>query len=503
MTPGTTLHADLSAPAVPPLRLPTHRHPRRLLAAGLAAGGLANAWFVDAPLGLGFIVFAAAWVAALRALGGKESWQRAGPARWLLLPLLTFAGFVAVRDSPTLTTLNVLAVATLACLAVQLFTGERAISSLGLRGYLGTAFAGMGRAAFAGPVVVADAVNVDGTVEVVRAWGRPVFRAAIFAVPVLVLFGALLASADEVFSAILAARFRDLTDNDLGGTITTLGVIGGIGLATTGLWATALRKRTPVTAPPVAIAKGFYLGAVESFAVVGSLLVLFAGFSAIQAACLFGHVALPSDLTWAEYARQGFFQLLVVAGLVLALLTWLSRVVALPAGHRRVFGVACSALIGLTWLILASAVKRLTLYEEAYGFTELRVFSHVFAFALAGMLLWRGVTLWRLKETFATGALAGLIAFILALDVLNPDAFIAAKNLERHARTGQLDVLYLASLSSDAAPTLRDADAEGVWRAWEAKGNQRSGGGWASANFSRWEAARLGPAPLLPAHDPD
>ena len=487
-------------PAALPVSIPhvqTYRHPRRLLAAGFAAGILANAWFVDAPLGLGFFVFVLLWVGALGLLGGRESWQRAGSTRWLLLPMLACAGFVGVRDAPTLVTLNVLAVVSLGCLAVQLFSGERALTSLGLRAYLRAALAGAGRGVIAGPVLVSDSVNLEGVGSVVSRWGRPVFRAAIFAVPILVLFGGLLASADEVFRTLVAQRIDSLLDGDWAGVVSTVGIVCGVALACAGMWAVALRRRERTSVLPVLSAeRRVHRGAFEAFAVVGSLLVLFAGFGAIQAACLFGQVALPHGLTWAEYARQGFFQLLVVAGLTLALITILGRVVRLPSSLTAPFAACCTALVALTLLILASAVKRLTLYEEAYGFTELRVYSHVFSFALGAMLLWRAITLWRLTTTFATGAVVALAGFVLALDVLNPDAFIATKNLERQGQTG-VDLWHLSALSSDATPVLAqwarspDIDRRNAWNSHVAVNAQRFGFGLPSLSWSRQRAAAL------------
>ena len=67
-------------------------------------------------------------------------------------------------------------------------------------GVLAAGLRGVARSALAGPMVVGDSVDVGGTVTAVQTWSRPVLRAALFAVPVLALFGALLASADEVFS---------------------------------------------------------------------------------------------------------------------------------------------------------------------------------------------------------------------------------------------------------------------------------------------------------------
>ena len=473
----------------------TYRHPRRFLAAGLAAGLIANAWFVDAPLGIGFLVFVLGWVLSLRALGGRESWQRAGAARWFLLPMLICAAFVWVRDASSLTALNVTTVAALACLSVQLFSGERAISSLGLRGYFGHTLAGAARGVFAGPVLVADSVDVEGLGSALRNYGKPALRAAAFVIPILVVFGSLLASADVVFSTLINDRWSSLTDGDWLGPVSSTGVVAGIALVTAGMWAVALRRRDFGSSAPVMNAeRRVHRGAFEAFAVVGSLLVLFGSFGAIQAACLFGQAALPQDLTWAAYARQGFFQLLVVAGLTLALITVLGRMVSLPANLTAPFNLACTALVGLTLLILASAVKRITLYEEAYGFTELRVYSHVFAFALGAMLLWRAITLWRWTQTFATGAVVALLGFVLSLDVLNPDAFIATKNLEREAATGQIDLDYLSQLSADASPVLAASPATFfIWDRHAAAIFKRAQGGWASTNVSRLEALRLEP----------
>lgn len=459
--------------------LPTYRHPRRLLACGAAAGLAANAWFVDGPLGIGVFVFALGWVAALRFLGGKESWQRAGSVKWLLLPMLVCAAFVGVRSAPTLTALNLLAATWLGALCVQAFAGDRPLWGLGLRGYLGAGLEGLMRPLLAGPVVVSESVDRATVGGAFRQYGKPAMRATAVAMPILAVFAALLASADEVFATLISGRLDALVDGDLGDLVSGVCVVGGVTLAAAGSWAIALRRReapTPDSGPVLNAERAQARGAFEAFAIVGSLILLFGGFGLIQAACLFGNVPLPASLTWAEYARQGFFQLLVVAGLTVGLLTVLSRAVRMPAHLTAPFSAACGLLVALTLLILASAVKRLTLYEEAYGFTELRVYSHVFAFALGAMLLWRAVTMWKLTQTFATGALVTMVGFVLALNVLNPDAFIAEKNLARHGETVGLDVDYLARLSTDAYPVLKDQKIDF---------QLPEKGGWASFNFSR------------------
>ena len=103
-------------------------------------------------------------------------------------------------------------------------------------------------------------------------------------------------------------------------------------------------------------------------------------------------------------------------------------------------------MVGLVLVILASAMKRMALYESAYGYTHLRVYTHVFMVALAGVLVWRAVTLWWRPERFAIGAFVGALGFLAALNVLNPDAFIARGNLARVRGGSALDESYMVSL---------------------------------------------------------
>ena len=100
------------------------------------------------------------------------------------------------------------------------------------------------------------------------------------------------------------------------------------------------------------------------------------GFVALQFTTLFGgerHVLDTAGLTYAEYARSGFGQLLAVAALTLA-------VVAAARRWARDDGILLNALLAalclLTLVVLISALKRLGLYEETFGFTRLRLAAH-------------------------------------------------------------------------------------------------------------------------------
>lgn len=112
-------------------------------------------------------------------------------------------------------------------------------------------------------------------------------------------------------------------------------------------------------------------------------------------------------------------------------------------------------LCALTLAVVAVALRRLFLYEEAFGWTRLRLWVHAFELwlglivvliAVAGIRLTAD---WLPRAVAATGA-AGLIG----LAALNPDAFIAEHNIQRFERTQKLDVSYLSGLSADAVPAL-------------------------------------------------
>ncbi len=124
-------------------------------------------------------------------------------------------------------------------------------------------------------------------------------------------------------------------------------------------------------------------------------------------------------------------------------------------------------MVGLVLVILASAFQRLLLYEAAYGYTRLRVYGHVFVVWLGFTFVWFLGTLWFRPDRFALGAFVAALGFLVTLNAINPDAFIARQNIARinseasiatQLEPGRyqaaLDVHYLTRLSDDAMPTL-------------------------------------------------
>jgi hypothetical protein len=193
---------------------------------------------------------------------------------------------------------------------------------------------------------------------------------------------------------------------------------------------------------------------------VGGLVVLFAGFVAVQATVLFGgsdHVLTTAGLTYAQYARSGFWELIAVTALTIIVAGVAARIAPRTAAiDRLLLRTLLGLLSALTLVIVASALSRMAAYEQAYGFTRQRLLVTACELWLGVILLLILIAGIRLRGQWVPqAALATAVITLLALVVLNPDAFIARQNTARYLETGRIDIDYLTTLSADAVPELQ------------------------------------------------
>lgn len=240
--------------------------------------------------------------------------------------------------------------------------------------------------------------------------------------------------------------------------------------------------------PPLSIS----LGIIEVAVVLGLLNALFFSFVVVQLRYFFGGaevVMTSAGLTFAEYARRGFFELVWVTALALPLLLaahWLLKKEN-PA-HERIFRALAGVKLLLLFVIMASAIVRMRLYQSEYGQTELRLYTTAFMGWLAVVLVWFALTVLRgERRRFACGALVSALVIVGALHFVNPDSVIVRTNAALAGRGRVFDACYASTLSADAAPALvevlpslraeergvladnllaRWAQGRGDWRTW-------------------------------------
>ncbi|WP_100444560.1 DUF4153 domain-containing protein [Glycomyces xiaoerkulensis] len=192
---------------------------------------------------------------------------------------------------------------------------------------------------------------------------------------------------------------------------------------------------------------------------LGALNLLFAVFIAMQIRTYFGgteYVMETAGLTFAEYARRGFWQLGVVAVLTLVVIAVAAALAPRrERGDRWAVRLLLGALCAMSLVVVASATYRMSVYFETFGLTRLRLWVFTVELWLAVLFVLVLVCCWKLRAGWLPrGILASGALVLLGLAAINPDAFIARYNVDRFEQTGKLDLGYLQDLSADAVPEL-------------------------------------------------
>jgi signal transduction histidine kinase len=414
----------------------TRRRPG-LVAAAAAAGAVAATVLPDRDLGLGtslvFAVVVGTVFVAMATRTRRRRWSRLDTADAALVALLIATLFV--RDAEWITLLCLVA-----GLALTAVSSTKAASVLAL---LGTA-AAVPLATLRGLPWLRRTLTPSSSVQ---AW-LPAARTAVVSAVLLLVFGALFASADAVFASWVDALTPDITWNDLPARAVLATFIAA------GTLAAAFVALAPPAVERLRLPLGASRNDFEWFAPVLVVDTVFLAFLVAQATAMFGghdYLQRTTGLTYAEYVHEGFGQLTVATMLTLTVVAWAARKAA--PGRRR--DLALGALCVMTVVVVVSALYRMHLYEEAYGFTRLRLLVSVFEgwlgvvvllVIIAGVV---GAGRWLVPVAVRLGA-AGL----LGLALFNPDLYIAEHNIARAAAPVGIDWEYLGELSADAYPAL-------------------------------------------------
>ena len=425
-----------------------------LLAAGLL-GCAFQLLFWGTGLGLSFPTFVVLLLSAVWWVGRRHDIALAGSSVAITAAAVVLAAGVAVRAEPLTTAVNVVVVVGLLAVLVHTFGSDRWLR-YGLRDWLLAALRLAGHEVTGAPAAI---MAQQRSAAETRRWRRlmPLLRGLAIAGPLVVLLASLLVSADSVFAAKLdrwtpsLPRFDEAVGRLVLASLAAYAVAGG-------LWH-LLQRRAGAIIADVAVPK--VLGFTEAAIVLGSVNALFAGFVAVQLRYFFGgrDGLVAGGLNYADYARRGFGELVVVAAVSLCVHLVLAGLTRRHTRRQRwAFSLLTGTLTTLVVVILISAFQRLVLYEEAFGFTRLRTVVHVFMVWL-GLLL---VVLVALElagrvRLFLLASVLAVVGFALTLDVVGVDALIARHNVARAVHGAQLDVAYLQGLSTDAVPELAAA----------------------------------------------
>ncbi|HET7736581.1 MAG TPA: DUF4153 domain-containing protein [Nocardioidaceae bacterium] len=423
---------------------PDHGVPAKLgvLLGAAGAGVLGGLVLPERDLGLGtFLVLLAAGAVLFGASRNRRDLFTLGCG--VLCVLL--ASVTVVRDADWIAVLCLLAGAALSVVGV---TRGRSVGGFVLAG-IAWPLAGLRGLPWLGRTL--------GSLSSVRQ-SAALLRTVIWSVLGLLVFGALFVSADALLSEWADAVLPDLTVDTIVLRAFVSVAVGGTVLAAAYVALNPpLVDRSTATRP---VANRF-----EWLAPVLVVVGVFAAFLVAQATVVFGghdYLRRTTGLTYAEYVHQGFGQLTVATALTLLVIWAAARKAPRETADDRLWLRASLGVLCLeTLVVVASALHRMDLYQDAYGFTRLRLLVDVFegwlgllvvAVLVSGIAL-RGA--WLARFAVVSGAVA-----LLGLAALNPDGWIADHNLDRYAQTGKVDWSYLQGLSDDAVPTFGELSPE-------------------------------------------
>jgi ABC-type amino acid transport system permease subunit len=423
-----------AAVPVPPSMLPA-----------AAAAGLAAA--VQLPLdrpGLGWALTGLAAAAAIgyvhkRSADTPPHFTRMSPVWTIAALALLTAGFV--RASEWLFVLCVIAACVTGSLAV---VGRRSASSV-LYEVLAVPIEALRSTPW---LLRAIKLRAEGGDNEAR---RRIGVSILASVALLAVFVPLLSGADETFAHLVESMIPDV---DTGTSFLWLAAFGVVGSGVVGACYLLAAPPPPATED---VARRRLTHRVEWALPLGVLVALFTTFVAVRLVVLFGgddYMRRTSGLTAANYARGGFWQLCVITVLTLALvgaaLRWAPKSTAADRTWQRAL---LGALSALSLVLVASALSRMWTYQQAYGFTVLRLLVEVCELWLGTVFVLVLVSLIRLHSTWLPRATVGAAAVaLLALVALDPERFISDRNIDRAEQGKPVDIRYLSGFSADVLP---------------------------------------------------
>lgn len=431
---------------------------RSLLLTGLFWGWAADWLFYDKAAGLSVPLFLLLVLTGIAWRGRREGITAVKQNLWLWIPTLFFGSMIAIQANAFLTTLNLLAVTGLMSAIIFYTAKDRVVEMTMESAALLPLRVGIGGMLTAVPLV-RQQVDLENMQKHSRRELVPILRGGLFAIPLLFVFTALLASADLMFANFLENLLAIEILRQLPLWLWRALLILLWGGWSAGLLAYLIDRQQAETAPRAMgrLRRGGFLGFIETSTMLLLVNGLFLVFTAVQFAYLFGGAQLveTAGYSYAEYARRGFFELLTVAMLTLLLIIGLNWLADRQTKRQlRLFNLLSSGLVAFVLVMLVSAFQRMRLYEMQFGYTHLRLYVFVFIFWLGALLLWLLVCLWRQPDRLAIGMLVTAVGFLVTMNLLNPDAFIAQRNWVHYQRTGQIDAAHLTTLSVDALPEL-------------------------------------------------
>jgi len=429
-----------------------------LLLFGLVIGIIFDILFYNKTLGVSYVIFIAI-ILLILFLSFKDFFKKLKNFAWIfVVPVLLLASTFFIYSNQVLRILNFLIVPVLIIILCSLVTDTnradwsdiRFIGDIAKRIFVPLRFIHM---PFLTLSRIADNSSKDSKKRVLPK----IILGILISIPILAIILWLLSSADVVFKDF----FINIPILKIFKHFLVIILVSVYGFCF--LWSLFKAFMEKEDSHPDAykynrIKWKLFLDPVILLTVLILINVIYGIFSFIQFKYLFGGSSfiLPSSFTYAEYARRGFAELVVVSVINFGILIF--GITFVKNEGRRIIAAMRSfltILVIFTFVLLISAFYRMLIYEQAYGFTYLRIFVQVFMIMLFFLFIMNIIYIWHTNLPIIKYYFIISLSIYIIMNFTNVDVIIAKNNINRYFNTGQIDMPYLKGLSYDAAPELQ------------------------------------------------
>jgi len=361
-----------------------------------------------------------------------------------------FAILFVVRDNTVVQFLNFVAALTVTVLATFLYKIPQRFSFL-LTSLISSPFL-IGIASVLG--LTAFSLKNNKKIEQTPSVNIISFvRGGVVSLLLFIIILSLLRSADPIFSNFTNYISQQITDRLIISSI-IFTILITIGLA----------KVTELRESELSLKNYINPSVYELAAICLTVITTFTAFILIQFRYLFSsfgerelHKIGIASLTYSEYVRKGFFELVIVsliATLVIAFV--LIFIKDFKSIKQKFLKIITSLLIFETGMIILSAAKRLFLYIDNHGLTRIRVFGFLFLIWISILLIIFLVRIYfELKSDILFYSYILITVLILiSANVINIDKLIATRF--KPTINNEIDYFYTSSLSADAIDSWKE-----------------------------------------------
>ncbi len=287
---------------------------------------------------------------------------------------------------------------------------------------------------------------------------KKVLKSLIIVIPIVVIVLVLLSNADMIFDNIFASIFRKIKDaffykffdNIIGKLILLIIMFVAIGVDLLYLLKDYSKKKNNE------LKSNFKIDTFTTKLLISILNIIYVVFDFIQIKSLMLH-QVSSGFNYAEYARKGFFELMAVSVINIAIILISKKFEnSIKEKDKKYINIMSLIMVFLTLIIIVSSFLRMNLYESAYGYTVLRLYVYVALITECIIMIPTVMYIFNSKVNIVKYYMIIFVGVYTIINFMNFDYLIAERNINRYYKNNKIDINYLENFHSDNVSLLID-----------------------------------------------